>query len=68
MSAVVLLLVLGNPLPVVSDDRDSRCEVPTYPENITVLLDSWKYYTLLHATNVTEGVWAILQTLQTYIY
>ena len=60
MSAVVLLLV-GKLLAAVSENGDSRCEVPTYPDNVTVLLDSWKYYTLLDMTNVTEnsGVWAI---------
>ena len=63
---LLLLLVLGKVLSVLSDYGDSRCDVPTYPENVTVLLDSWKYYTLLQMTSVDENetVWTTY-TLET---
>ena len=50
MVAVLLLLLLGHTLAVAPVDEDDECAVPDYPDNIKVLLDSWRYQTLLPGT------------------
>ena len=48
MVAVLLLFILGHTLAVApGDEDDDGCAVPDYPDNIKVLLDSWRYQTLL---------------------
>ena len=43
----LLLLLLVQTLAVAPGDEDAECAVPRYPANIRVLLDSWRYQTLL---------------------
>ena len=60
MSAgVIVLLLLGQSLAVAPGDEDVECGVPHYPTNIRVLLDSWRYQTLLGWSDPTndEAVW-----------
>ena len=57
MPAVVLLfLLLGHALAVAPEDEDATCAVPHYPANIRILLDSWRYQTLLDQ-NDSAAVW-----------
>ena len=42
--------VLGQTLAVAPGDESGECGVPDYPVNIKVLLDSWRYQTLLPDT------------------
>ena len=57
----ILLLLLRDTLAVAPGDEYDGCEVPDYPVNIKVLMDSWRYHTLLaqnDATNTgTTAVW-----------
>ena len=50
---VLLLLLLGQSVGMAPGDEDERCPVPEYPVNVKVLMDSWRYQTLLGE----EGVW-----------
>ena len=59
-TAAMLLLLLGHTLAVAPGDESDDCEVPDYPVNIRVLLDSWRYQTLLPPENddtTTNAVW-----------
>ena len=49
---VLLLLLLGQSEAMAPGDEDERCPVPEYPVNVKVLMDSWRYQTLLG-----EAVW-----------
>ena len=42
--------MLGQTLAVAPGDESGECRVPDYPVNIKVLLDSWRYQTLLPDT------------------
>ena len=47
-----LLLLLGQSVAVAPGDVDERCRpVPQYPVSVKVLMDSWRYHTLI------AGVW-----------
>ena len=48
----LLLLLLGQSETVAPGNEDERCPVQEYPVNVKVLMDSWRYQTLLG-----EGVW-----------
>ena len=62
---IFLLLLLGHlhtlSLAVAPGDESDDCEVSDYPDNIRVLLDSWRYQTLLSPKNddttTTNTVW-----------
>ena len=58
-----LLLVRGR-LAVAAGDEYNGCEVPDYPVNIKVLLDTWKYQTLLAQDDATinSTVWTTINT------
>ena len=59
-TAAMLLLLLGHTLAVAPGDESDDCEVPDYPVNIRVLLDSWRYQTLLPPENddtTTNAAW-----------
>ena len=58
-TVAMLLLLLGHTLAVAPGDESDDCEVPDYPVNIRVLLDSWRYQTLLPPENgdTTTTVW-----------
>ena len=49
----LLLLLLGQSVAMAPGDEDERCPVPEYPVNVKVLMDSWRYQTLLGE----DGVW-----------
>ena len=49
----LLLLLLGQSVAKAPGDEDERCPVPEYPVNVKVLMDSWRYQTLLGE----EGIW-----------
>ena len=48
-SLLLLLLLLGQSVAAAPGDEDKRCPVPEYPANVKVLMDSWRYHTLLPA-------------------
>ena len=52
-SVVLLFLLLlgGQSVAVAPGDEDERCPVPQYPVHVKILMDSWRYHTLL------PGVW-----------
>ena len=53
-------LLPGHAVAVAPGDESDDCEVPDYPVNIRVLLDSWRYQTLLPPENddtTTNAVW-----------
>ena len=59
-TVAMLLLILGHTLAVAPGDESDDCEVPDYPDNIRVLLDSWRYQTLLPLENddtTTNAAW-----------
>ena len=59
-TAVLLFLLLEHALAVVPGDEDAACDVPDYPANITVLLDSWRYQPMLvqsAAANDNAEMW-----------
>ena len=60
MLALLLFVLLGQTLAVAPGDESDECGVPDYPVNIKVLLDSWRYQTLL--ANETEAVWTTFTT------
>ena len=54
------LLLLGNTLATTAPgDESGECAEPDYPVNIKVLLDSWRYQTLLPQDDATNSaaVW-----------
>ena len=59
-TVAMLLLLLGHTLAVAPGDESDDCEVSDYPVNIRVLLDSWRYQTLLPSENddtTTNAAW-----------
>ena len=50
---LLLLLLVGDTLAVAPGDEYDGCEVPDYTVNIKVLLDSWRYHTLLAQNSAT---------------
>ena len=55
-STALLLLLLGtNTLAIAPGDESGECAVPDYPVNIKVLLDSWRYQTLLPQDDATNS-------------
>ena len=55
--------MLGQTLAVAPGDESVGCGVPDYPVNIKVLLDSWRYQTLLAGDDSeTEAVWTTATT------
>ena len=44
---LLLLLLLGQSVAAAPGDEDVRCPVPEYPVNVKVLMDSWRYHTLI---------------------
>ena len=58
---LLLLFLLRDTLAVAPGDEYDGCEVPDYPVNIKVLMDSWRYQNLLGendaATTNTTAVW-----------
>ena len=50
---VLLLLLLRQSVAMAPGDEDERCPIPEYPVNVRVLMDSWRYQTLLGE----DGVW-----------
>ena len=47
----LLLLLGGQSVAVAPGDEDGECPVPQYPVRVKVLMDSWRYHTLI------AGVW-----------
>ena len=43
----LLLLLGGQSVAVAPGDEDGECPVPQYPVRVKVLMDSWRYHTLL---------------------
>ena len=66
MLPLLLLLLLRDTLAVAPGDEYDGCEVPDYPVNIKVLMDSWRYQTLLAGndatTTNTTAVWTTENT------
>ena len=60
---LLLLLLLGQSVAVAPGDEDGRCPVPEYPVNVKVLMDSWRYHTLI-AEGDGNGVWIATTTGQ----
>ena len=63
---LLVLFLLRDTLAVAPGDEYDGCEVPDYPVNIKVLIDSWRYQTLLgendaNTTNTT-AVWTTENT------
>ena len=59
-----LFVLLGQTLAVAPGDESGECGVPDYPVNIKVLLDSWRYQTLLAGDDSeTEAVWTTYNTM-----
>ena len=48
-SVVLLFLLLlgGQSVAVAPGDEDGECPVPQYPVHVKVLMDSWRYHTLI---------------------
>ena len=57
-SLLLLLLLLGRSVAAPGDE-DVRCPVPEYPVNVKVLMDSWRYHTLIAGEN---RVWTATTT------
>ena len=66
-AALVLLLLLGQSLAMAPGDEDDVCGVPNYPVHFRVLMDSWRYQTLLPPESgapwTTNGVSCVKQTV-----
>ena len=58
---LLLLLLLGQSVAVAPGDEDVRCPVPEYPVNVKVLMDSWRYHTLI-AEDGGYRVWTATTT------
>ena len=57
--------VVGNTLATIAPgDESGECAVPDYPVNIKVLLDSWRYQTLLPQDDATNSaaVWTAFRS------
>ena len=56
-SVVLLFLLLlgGQSVAVAPGDEDGECPVPQYPVSVKVLMDSWRYHTLIAGD---RRVWA----------
>ena len=52
-------------MAIAPGDESGECAVPDYPVNIKVLLDSWRYQTLLPQDGATNSaaVWTALNTV-----
>ena len=59
-SLLLLLLLLGRSVAAPGDE-DVRCPVPEYPVNVKVLMDSWRYHTLI-AEDGGYRVWTATTT------
>ena len=44
---LLFLLLLGQSVAVAPGDEDERCPVPQYPVSVKVLMDNWRYHTLI---------------------
>ena len=65
MVPLLLLFLLRDTLAVAPGDEYDGCKVPDYPVNIKVLLDSWRYHTLLAqdgANTNTATIWTTENT------
>ena len=62
MLPLLLLFLSKRALAAAPGDEYDACEVPDYPVNIKVLLDSWRYQTLLVQDNDTAAVWTTENT------
>ena len=62
---LLLLLSLRDTLAVAPGDEYDGCEVPDYPVNIKVLMDSWRYQKLLAQNNATSDNTAVWTTENT---
>ena len=51
----LLLLLVGYTLSTAPGDEDAECGVRTEAVNIRVLLDSWRYQTLLGQNDAIDG-------------
>ena len=51
-------------MAIAPGDESDECAVPDYPVNIKVLLDSWRYQTLLPQDGATNSaaMWTIYNT------
>ena len=56
-----LLLLLGQSVAVAPGDEDERCPVPEYPVSVKILMDSWRYRTLI-AEDGGNRVWTATTT------
>ena len=57
-----LMFLPSDTLAVAPGDEYDGCEVPDYPVNVKVLMDSWRYQTLLaqndiNTTTAATAVW-----------
>ena len=55
VSLLSLLLLLRQSETMAPGNKDERCQVPEYPVNVKVLMDSWRYQTLLGEDG--DSVW-----------
>ena len=62
MLPLLLLLLLRDTLAVAPGDEYDGCEVPDYPVNIKVLMDSWRYQTLLAQNDANRDDTAVWTT------
>ena len=65
MQVLLLLLLLRDSLAVAPGDEYDGCEVSDYPVNIKVLMDSWRYQTLLAQNDATSDNTAVWTTENT---
>ena len=56
-----LLLLLGQSVAATPGDEDVRCPVPEYPVSVKVVMDSWRYHTLI-AEDDGRRVWTATTT------
>ena len=62
MLPLLLLFLLRDTLAVAPGDEYDGCEVPDYPVNIKVLLDSWRYGTLHGQNEIGTADWTTVGT------
>ena len=60
LATSLLLLLLGQSVAAPGDEYE-RCPVPEYPVNVKVLMDSWRYHTLI-AEDGGNRVWTAFTT------
>ena len=65
VSLLSLLLLLGQSVAIAPGDEDERCPVPEYPVNVKVLMDSWRYQTLLGEDEDTDNNRATWEAMNT---